>query len=430
MNHPADFLDQHAPAWERLTQHIQATPLSPSLLLVGLPDHKWVEPLIEELLPHSSHRQHVLLDLGRTQVTSLLGTLQDRLADIISQPAHETSQYVVHIVRLEHTLLREILDGNEPLISTLQAEAADLQSGLGLTLVVWVDSYACRRLFQEAPDFWDRLSEVITFFALEEDEDAPADPAYAHMRELTTRRAEAETPQAALHYEIGQVLEQQGLLDQARIYYQQALAQTDEASLQLNLYEGLAHIAEAEHEPAVAIDAYNSALELAEDNSLEAARLYQQQGELFLRGQASEEAMTAFRYALEAYRSHEDEQGQAQSLRRLAHMEERKGNLDQSVAYYSQAIELLEREGGPEPLALAGAYQQVGAIRQNQQRYAEALSSFEHALPYARETGDEFLVAALEDSIETMTEEVKRRGSKSSGEKKRRGLFGRMGRKG
>ena len=85
---------------------------------------------------------------------------------------------------------------------------------------------------------------------------------------------------------------------------------------------------------------------------------------------------------------------------------ERKGDLNLSVEYYTLAAQNWELCAPEDSTAQAHIWHQAGAIRQNQQRYADALEAFRKALSFSRNTDDEFLVQALEDSVENMEELV------------------------
>lgn len=432
MNQATDFLAAHQETWDRLVHLLQPGGEAAALVAIGVDAEQSREALLEALVPVTEHYQHILLDLGQEQVGSLVEVLNSRFADLLGGSLNHAVQHVVHVVHLEHTLLHEILSGEGRLLAQLEAEREPLRSGFPFRLLLWVDGYLWRRLAHEAPQLWGLMIDQFAFFTPDSDEAhaAPSDQAYLRLLELAAQTRQAETPDPALLYEIGHALEQKGVIAPAIEHYEQVLTQEAPAQLHLQAHEGLAHLHQQEGAAGEAVEAYDAALALAETASVDAARLHEQQGDLYLRLQAVEEANEAFREALAAYQTHSDELGQARMHRRLAYSEERKGQLDQAVRHFLQAIELLEAADEPDVHHLADAYQQVGAIRQNQQRYAEALEAFAQALPFAQATEDAFLIAALEDSVEAMRETLARRkkdNAKDPGDPpKRKGLFGRL----
>lgn len=425
MNDAKDLLNQYQASWERLIQLLQPEGKAASLLVVGIDQTTDRDGLLEALVPATPELEHLLLDLSQEQVHSLVEVLNSRFADLLDDSLDQAVRRTVHVVHLEHTLLQEILQGEGKLLTQLEAERESLRSGFPFRLILWVDAYLWRRLEHEASQFWTLLSDRFAFFR--DESQHPGDQTYLRLLELVAQVREQETADPELTYQIGHILEAKGLVEAGLDYYQQVLETDAPAGLVVKVKEGMAHLHELEGEAGEAVAAYQEALDLSPPQSEVAARLHEQQGALYLQLQAMEEAMEAFGRALTAFEAQADEKGQARMHRRLAYGRERKGKLDEAVAHYLQAIELIEGADDPSPRTLAEAYQQVGAIRQNQQRYAEALQAFQDALPHAEETEDEFLTAALEDSVEAMTEAVQRRGKKTEGgEKKRKGLFGRL----
>jgi tetratricopeptide (TPR) repeat protein len=425
MNDAKDLLNHHQASWERLIHLLQPEGDAAPLLLVGIEQPADRDGLLEALVPATPELEHLLLDLSQEQVHSLVEVLNSRFADLLSDSLDQAVRRTVHVVHLEHTLLQEILQGKGKLLDQLETERESLRSGFPFRLILWVDVYLWRRLEHEAPQLWALLSDHFAFFRQETDH--PTDQVYLRLLELVAQTREQKTPDPELTYQIGHILEEKGLVQAGLDHYQQVLEADVPEALKLKVKEGMAHLYEREGEAGEAAAAYQEALDLSGPQSTEAARLHEQQGALYLQLQAVEEAMEAFGRALRAFEAQSDEKGQARMHRRLAYGQERKGKLDEAVAHYLQAIELIEAADDPNVLTLAEAYQQVGAIRQNQQRYAEALQAFQDALPYAQATEDDFLTAALEDSVEAMTEMVQRRGKKAEGgEKKRKGLFGRL----
>jgi len=427
MNDVKDLLIQHHSTWERMIQLLQPEGEAASLLLIGIDRAADRDRLLEALVPETGELQHLLLDLGNERVRSLVEVLHSRFADLLGGSLDQAVQHVVHVAYLENTLLQEILAGEEHLLTQLEAEREALRSGFPFRLMLWVDGYLWRRLEHEAPQLWSLFSDRFAFFRT--DTEHPGDRTYLRLLELVDQTRTQEEVAPVLTYEIGHILEEKGLVQAGMEHYERVLETDPEPELALKLHEGMAHLYEMEGELSQAAAAYQSALDLSVPLSTDAARMFAQQGELYLQMQAIEDALEDFGRALKAYENQSDEAEQAHMHRRLAYLRERKGHLDQAVSHYLQAIELLEAMDEPSARTLSEAYQQVGAIRQNQQRYPEALQAFEDALPFARETEDDFLIAALEDSVESMRETVQRRSKKDKaegGEKKRKGLFGRL----
>jgi tetratricopeptide (TPR) repeat protein len=425
-----DFLTQHQATWDRLMHLLQPEGMSPSLLILGTEGEAHRDLLLEALVPETSHYQHIILDLGQEQVHSLADVLQSRFADLMGGPLDHAVQHFVHVIHLEHTLLHEILAGEGQMIAQLEAERETLRTGFPFQLLLWVDPYLWRRLQHEATQLGELVAGQFAFFddRLEPEHPAPSDQVYLRLMELSSQQRKVDTADPTLSYQIGHLLEERSLLAPAMTHYQAALAQGADVPLQVQIHEGLAHLYARESEPGAAMEAYQAALDLTDEDDLPAmARLHEQQGDLYLQLQAIKEADASYGQALSAFEALDDDIGQARMHRRLAHGKERSGQLDQAVQHYLHAVELWRTSDAADPHAMAEAYQQVGAIRQNQRLYQDALAAFEEALSQAQATDDEFLIAALEDSVEAMQEEVERRGAKGTNDgKKRKGLFGRL----
>ena len=130
--------------------------------------------------------------------------------------------------------------------------------------------------------------------------------------------------------------------------------------------------------------------------------------------------------ALDIYEGNGNHEETGLNSKRTAWYYERLGDLDDSVAQYEHAAKAYGKI--EDFYEMARCYQQVGAIRQNQQKWELSQEGFEKALEYARKTEDDFLITALEDSVEDMKGRNKKKPKADSGDTDsgRRGFLGKL----
>lgn len=398
-----------------------------SLIMLTYQDPAQRSQLLEQLVEQTADQlKHVLLQLAETEVRQLSETIEQRLADLLALDAAEAVQHAVHVVNLENSLVYEILAEQSGLLARLEEEHEALVAGYPFGQIWWLDGYTTRRLAHEAPQLWQGISLHVDF---RDEAVAERDMGQDYLRLMEwaadeQARAKPEEKQA-----IAEVLYQREMHQQAQAMYQELVAGEDTAlATRMAAHEGLGQIAQVRQDLGTALAEFEAALCLAEAPA-DQARLQERIGAAH---QAMGESDAAIRYLEQAragYLEVAQARGGSQVLRRLGHLLERKGKLDRAAGYYVEAGEQLAQVEPLDQAGLAFVWQQAGAIRQNQQRYAEALAAFQQALHHAQQTEDEFLTHALEDSVEDMEElSQKMSKGKSEGKKgKKKGFLGLFG---
>ncbi len=413
------------PQWGALHRLITQEPREYSLLLLSYQDLAQRGDLLNELIPQAEHLQHVWLELGNTQVESLSETLQRRLEDLIAAPPEESVYYLIHLGNLEATLLKELQQELESaLLPQINEEAEILHQGFPFAMICWADGYLTDRLEREAPQFWQQLTHHLDFRSPDSQENGDG---YLRFMEAV-KDAKGDGP-ADAQLLMAEAFRTRAALKSAEELYQTILSQEEiNPGIRAKSYLGLAYLFQAREQPLPAMEALENALEEAEEASLQTEILISL-AELQQEAGMRDEAIQHFGQALELGAETSSALERVTILRQLARLLERKGKLDVAVNHYQRAIDTWEEMDGAHPVLLAQTWQQVGAIRQNQQRYPEALSAFEAALKVAAGQEDEFLIHALEDSVEDMQALVKSKptGTSEGQGKKKKGFFGLFG---
>ncbi|RMG72204.1 MAG: tetratricopeptide repeat protein, partial [Bacteroidetes bacterium] len=302
----------------------------------------------------------------------------------------------------------------------LAEDQARLAQSPASTLIFWTDAYVAQQL--QGSDLFRGMWSLIPA-------DKPASlTVYPRLQGLLADRKAAETPaiQAPLDLALGEALMDFALDEWARPYFEAANTEAAPPEVQAAALsgQGLIHIRAGRMEAAR--EALESAAALPEEAvpARVRGRIASRQGDLYLHQRRYEEALPHFREALRLYEEAGDTEDLIHVHRNLARVLEGQGRLDKAVAVYQRLIDLpgLSRE------LTAATHQQIGAIRQNQQRWAEALAAFQAALPLAQAAEDDFLIHALEDSIEDMAERAQSSG-KTQDEAptgKKKGWLGRL----
>lgn len=404
MHLPEGLSPQFASIWDDLLTQVTTTAQPGPRLLVAVEPPSLRDACLEALAAATPDQVHAVLDLSGEPVTSLAGTLAEKLGALPATPAG----HMLHILHAEASILHGWLEQAPVWVDQLAAEAEGLTQSPASTLVFWTDAFAAGELATRAPELWAGTWRLLP-------QDPPASLAvYDRVQALATQRQAASDPaeQAALDLAVGEALMDFALDEWALPYFQAATAGAPTTGTQAAALAGLGLI----HLRAGHTEDARTALEAAQAVDAEEVpvrvrgRIASRLGDLYLQQRRYQEALPSYRDALALY----EEAGEPADLlhvyRNLARTLEGLGHLEKAVATYGRLAAL----PGLEPAQAAATHQQIGAIRQNQQRWAEALAAFEAALPLAQAAEDDFLIHALEDSIEDMRERAARTADRPS----------------
>ncbi|MEM7659626.1 MAG: tetratricopeptide repeat protein [Bacteroidota bacterium] len=383
------------------------------------------DQFLEQLVQDSPHVQHIGLDLASDQVSSLHELLNARLADVLgvdADPSGSSPQTVIHMFGLETSLFPELLKGEASLLPTLAAEAEALM-GLPVRLVAWTDASFLDIMAAQVPELHQSLPPAVSFF-----EEDPAINPYEHFASLHEKEQtiEAGAPKSGLWLEIGEALAKAGKLSQATEYLKETVEyaeseQADESGSRAYLLLG--DILMAEGDSSHALEQYQEAEDLLPEGAPQ-ADLHHRMGQIHLRLRHYKEALPFFQATITQAAAEGNQALQRQAYQQLAVLYEQWGKPNQAVATYQKLGDLVESQAEPAPELLAHTYQQMGAIHQGRLEWNDALAAFQKALTFAKETSDDFLIHALEDSVEDLQEKADQPGP--SGETKKKGWLGRL----
>lgn len=377
------------------------------------------DELIEAAIANHPEFQPILLDLGKTVVSSFTETLAAKLPPELMETTDLFA--VVHTVNLEGTLLSETLSGEAQLLASLETDLSALHSQYPFHHVLWVDRYFYEQIENSLP-------EAVSRYPFQSGK-APSTNAYEQLKvhQEAISQGEAATGLSGTFAAIGKIMQEASRPQEASIYFEKALEAGqiagDEKAL-ADAYLGIGNLLIADQDLMQAMDNYEIALEkyLAlgdKAGEIEAriwlARIVGQTG-------SYADAITHQKQVVEWFTQQNDLEAIGLNARRLAHFYERKGEMAETFATYELAAQTyLQLENFAES---ARSWQQIGGIRQARLEWAPALEAFQNALPAAQKSGDEYLLHAVEDSIEDMQSKVKKPKSGDSGKKK--GFFGKL----
>lgn len=399
------------PGWPALDAALGA-PQTPLRALMITPAPAQRDAAIEQIAAAHDSLRHLALDLSRGQVVSLLEEMETRLSDVSAGANLRRIRDCIHLTGLETSTFQEILDGTEVWLPAVAAEWPVILDRYPCHLVLWTDAATAARLEQQAPDWHASFTHTLQLEA----GPASGETVYEAIRTLAARREDPSADQAAVltaiarHlYAYGKYVPAAGLLEQA-LEAPESPAQA-EAHFELGrTYFALREAGRASEHLHAAIEAFE-AQELPERQ----AEAHRYLAELLRQAEEFDQAIRHFRRAQELHAGESPDR----VWQILGRLYERKGALDTAAECYEQAAASLTEPA--QAADLAAVWQQVGAIRQNQQRYPEALAAFKAALAAAQQGADEFLLHALEDSVEQMEEQTARDSSSA-----KKGWLGRL----
>ncbi|MEL6591569.1 MAG: hypothetical protein AAFQ68_15875 [Bacteroidota bacterium] len=426
MEKPADLLAHNESQFEALIELLQE---GKAIQAIAVSDDNLIrDELLDSAINHTN-LQPILLDLSKTQVQSLREALEQKIPESILE-SNELSA-LIHIANLEGSLLSEQLSGEAKLLPYLAEQGVELaQQFPSFQRIFWIDQYLYTHLQSEAPTLLESLDGVFHFFNPKgaEQNDDPYAKIGALKAELDGKEEAAD--RGPLLIQIGQILEKALRTPEASLYFEQALEAASVAEndqVMADAYRGFGNLMMSEQDLAQAMDNYEIALE--KYTALEAkadesevrnrlARILSQMGDL---SGAIKHQQAGFLLARES----DDHRTIGLNAKRLAYFYEKRGDLDAAVKTYAVAADAYETL--EEDYEVALCHQQRGAIRENQLQPAEALECFQAALAAARKSENEYLINALEDSVEDLEGKLKKKSpSKANSEEEpsgRRGFF-------
>lgn len=426
MEKPADLLAHNESQFEALLELLQE---SKAIQAIAVSDDNVIrDELLDSAINHTN-LQPILLDLSKTQVQSLGEALSQKIPEPILESKELSA--LIHIANLEGSLLSERLSGEAKLLPYLAEQGVELaQQFPSFQRIFWIDQHLYGLLQNEATAFLESLDGVFHFFnpkGAEQDDDP-----YTKIGELKVEldSKEEASERGPLLIQIGQILEQALRTPEASLYFEQALEAASVAEnerVMADAYRGFGNLMMTEQDLAQAMDNYEIALE--KYTALEAkadesevrnrlARILSQMGDL---SGAIKHQQAGFLLVRES----DDHRTIGLNAKRLAYFYEKRGDLDAAVKTYAVAANAYETLEDEYEVALC--HQQRGAIRENQLQPAEALECFQAALEAARKSENEYLINALEDSVEDLSSKLKKKSpAKAKKEEEpsgRRGFF-------
>lgn len=417
-------MDNHQTVFTTLAEAVEQQ--GNTIFLAGFNDYILRDSMLEAFVAELGEYSHIALDLGEVQVESLGETAADQLANIIEDGGAEDT--IIHVVNFESSLLEEIIQGEEKIMVSLEEHPGQLGELFPARWILWVDQYTGERLEKEATGFCKGIHTAVNFLS---DKGGILAKPYQTARNLGVQFQEEgrDTGESAeLLLEAGHLLDQFHKTTRAMEYYQEALEAAGEDSVEAALAR--ARMGNILYEQGKYADALQY-LEIAathlptnqEGTLKDAGQTFRRLGQIQARTGYYEEAEASFVEGVSIYEGSGDHQRVGMLSLDKARLQERVGDLGKAIVAYEEAANAFDAAGDMK--AAAEAFQQIGAIHQNQHRWKPALEAFQRALEFVSETDDEFLEAALEDSVDQMTEKVGNRNSGEKGEKKK-GFLGRL----
>jgi tetratricopeptide (TPR) repeat protein len=419
-------------------------PQGPKIALLGCDDPAFRETLIDELVRQLPDFQHILLELSPTQVDDLEEVLREKMpAEIMESP---DVRFIIHVLNLESSLYYASWQGEESFISRLSSDLQTYEEEFPFVTLLWLQEHGWAQIERKAMDFLRATPYQEVF--MEGKGEKAAEPAPETDAEKLLAQAEALV-EAGDHHEAMEryALVREKISDASLSPFKTGLlAGVARLAFTLERFEWATELcSEALDEPAA--DTPQDDLgrawhvlglcqlqqgEGAEGlGSIEEAIAYFQEsnnpsllgashadlGALFQLQGDKAKAVGFFQQAVTYFRQADLREKEATARRQLARLLSQQGKLEATAKQYEKAAGLYHQlqQAGEE----AYCWQQAGATWQDQRRWAEALRTYEHSLEAARRQGDDFMEAAMEDSVSLMKEQVEKKGGK-----KKKGFLG------
>lgn len=410
----------------------------------------------DELTMQMDQHQHMIWDIMSHDEESLLGMLNEEILPEIS--SMEPDALLIHIFGIESQFISIILDVEDTPALTTKSTFSQILEAIPCNLIIWVHQGLLDQIrpsLETLPEPF-ALSSTGEAEEIEKDFEAPekileaaseeelseeekiAEIAEAYhqkgryesfqenwasalhsYREAMLWRSKSEDPRIAKTYvNIGGIYQQYGKLQDASQYYEMALEkeeneETTSAITAAKAQLGRLHLLWQELGPAAEYLQEASTAYEERERYEQLGQVQEDLAQLAIHTRAFDKATKCQEKAVAAYQEAEIT-GIGSSQMRLASLYEQIGKLEEAIDEYKDAADSFEAE--QKITEMARCYQRIGLIHQGQRRWEDSLESFKRALEQATEIQDEFLVHALEDSLEQLSAKVK------SGKKK--GLFG------
>lgn len=306
---------------------------------------------------------------------------------------------------------------------------------------------------------------IETCFEYRQYESAEEGLKYIYERIETFELDDAAT--ANLHRQFGVLAFSKKEIDNAKAEFEKAASLLEDSTdqdeaLRAKLLADLGNIAAINEEFATAIDYYEAAIEINEENEIEAVTPYHNLGLVYLESQNLEEAADCFEAALEIYQEEKDLTQQEIVHLHLGAIYFAQNNLTDALRNYHYASELQEKDSekyGKTYISMVSVLLKMGENKKAVEIYEQALPSlaahsdieiksehyfqianlynryiedFEKAIKYYKlslevaktdeehQEWRELMIDKLEDSIAVSEENLAKQNKKKSG------LFGRL----
>lgn len=351
----------------------------------------------------------------------LIGLLFSVAVFVVAQPAPDEQTAVTAQSLTAGTWILEPKEGSRRF--TIELDAGDFleleveQLGVDLVVTLTEPDAETAKLSRDGP-YAERERERLLAIARASGPHTvevgwgTAEPGAAFRLETPVRRA--ATPkdhrrvEAARIYDRGETARRAKNFSQALALYTEAARRWDAADDvrgEALAWHRVGQIHEGLEEPALALDAYRHAHDLAvrTGSAVQEADLLYDQGKLFFQKLDYDAADAAFGESAEIYTELGDLHRQSRSVNRIAWIHERRGDLDAAFEIYSRALELARKSGDRHRhLELQGSIlNNLGETDLRLGRPAVALERFHGALRLRQKTNDRIGMAITLTSLGT-----------------------------
>ncbi|MDX2249425.1 MAG: tetratricopeptide repeat protein [Bacteroidia bacterium] len=397
----------------------------PTRILVKFDDVEIRDLVIENILAESHTLSHLVIDFSETQVTSLSETLKEKLSGLIGQTS--PAETMIHVINLESSFPGEILSGNTALFSSIGETT--LTEGEPFRWIFWIDTDSHHLLQAKYPSFLQKFERTVSLIGKTKPE---PENLYEKLEKLaviyrqTDLSPEEKGPSTL---EIARIFGHYHKWTEAKTFLQEVISsnesENEDAETAVYISEAYSLLGEylyAEQNYAEALTHLEKAQEglTEEENPLLFGKVWYQSGLIHFRTGNYQEAGVAFSQAAAGYINAEDYATAGRVYNDFAALQEKLGDTKKALRVYRKSAEIWKEANNL--LEVAKVYQHIGAINQNQRNWNEALEVFREALAAAKEVGNEFMVIALEDSVEQMEEKI----AEDQSAEKKKGFFGRL----
>lgn len=223
---------------------------------------------------------------------------------------------------------------------------------------------------------------------------------------------------------------QQGKIVEAEKLIQKEIEKTTatENWVEAGKFYGLAgELASAKQDFQIAFNHFRNgikALKKADDNYETIGEYYNALARLLMHFKKNQEAVSSFEDGAAHYQLADKPLLQGAMLSLAAKVWESEGKYLLAIPHLQEAaIAFQQSDEESATMQTADAYYQAAYLYEQEKQWADALSHYKFALPFAEQTKDEMLIASVEDSIEQCEEKLK---SQKPSKNKKNGLLGKI----